>query len=354
MKNKSLIIILIITLILVTISCGEKTTEIESYNFGVILDSLRYSTIQEAIDEAVDGDTIFLTQGIFADAGDKNLNWDGNEKHLTIKLHQEADYAIIECNGKGNGFIFNCTHQNTSDVIDGITIRNCEKCDSENEIGYAGIYCEDVAVTIKNCIIKDCGWCGIYCDNADPIIENCEIFDNKDGIMADNESSPLIKLNIIRENELDGVFVSGDSYPSIINNLIVHNKRGIYCLYGRAWMVNNTIADNEVWGINYINSDSSEVINCIIWDNGKGFQTADINIVVSYSCAQDSFASVNPDTLGNIYDDPLFVFPGTNYHLPSISPCINEGDNDAVYWDVDLDDEQRINNEVVDMGVYEW
>ena len=345
MKNKSLIIILIITLILVTISCGEKTTEIESYNFGVILDSLRYSTIQEAIDEAVDGDTIFLTQGIFADAGDKNLNWDGNEKHLTITTVEEAN-AIIECTGKGSGFIFYCSNQ-PSDIIDGITIRNAGKYDN------AGIYCNWVSPTIRNCTISDCDWCGIYCYHSAPIIENNTVSCNEVGIMCDNHSNPTMKFNKIEGNKLDGIYVIDESNPSIINNLIVHNKRGIYCLYGRAWMVNNTIADNEVWGINYINSDSSEVINCIIWDNGKGFATSNINILVKYSCAQDSFPSVNPDSLGNIYEDPLFVFPGTNHHLPSISPCIDAGDNDAVYWDVDLDGEQRINNEVVDMGVYE-
>lgn len=350
MKNKSLIIILIITLILVTISCGEKTTGIESDNYGVILDSLCYSTIQEAIDEASDGDTIYLTEGIYADAGDKNLNWNGNEKHLTIKLHQEADYAIIECNGKGSGFIFDRTHQNTSDVIDSITIRNC----GNNPENYdSGIYCEDVSVTIRNCIIYDCGWCGIYCDDSAPIIENCVISENLVGIMADNGAIPLVKLNIIENNRLDGLYAKDDSYPSIINNLVVHNKRGIYCLHAQAWMVNNTIADNEVWGINYINSDSSEVINCIIWDNGKGFQTADINIVVSYSCAQDSFASVNPDTSGNIYDPPCFVLPG-NYILHQSSLCINAGDSTVVTWDFDLEGNPRIYDENVDMGAYEW
>ena len=357
MKNKYVITILGIALILVTISCGEKTTEVESDNFGVILDSVFYSTIQEAIDEAANGDTIYLTEGIYADAGDKNLNWDGNEKHLTITTVEEAN-AIIECNGKGSGFRFDRTNQNTSDIIDGIKIRNCEKYDSENKIGYAGIYCEGVAVTIKNCTITDCGWCGVYCDNADPIIENCEILNNKEGIMANNESSPLIKLNIVRGNRLDGIFVTGDSYPSIINNLIIHNKRGIYCSYGRAYMVNNTIANNSVWGINYINDTPSNMINSIIWDNGKGFATSNINVLVKYSCAQDSIPSVNPDSLGNIYEDPLFVSPGEDYHLkntsPYISPCIDAGDSTAVTWEVDLEGNNRVAGETVDMGAYEW
>lgn len=363
MKNKSLIIILIITLILVTISCGEKTTEIESDNFGVILDSVFYSTIQEAINEAANGDTIYLTEGIYADAGDKNLNWDGDEKHLTITTVEEAN-AIIECNGKGSGFRFDRTNQNTSDIIDGIKIKNCEKYDSENKIGYAGIYCEGVAVTIKNCTITDCGWCGVYCDNADPIIENCIFSENQVGIMADDHSLPSIKLSIIENNKLESIYATDESYISIINNLIVNNQRGIHCLGGAsAKIVNNTIADNNEWGIKLRNEIPADVINSIIWSNGTCFDVDYNKITVSYSCAQDSIASVNPDSLGNIYDDPLFENPGIgDFHLTWInfpdttlkSPCINAGNNDAVNWDFDLDDDPRINGETVDMGAYEW
>ncbi|MCK4339292.1 MAG: right-handed parallel beta-helix repeat-containing protein [Candidatus Cloacimonetes bacterium] len=350
MKRNYLYILIVLNLVLLIISCGKKTTEIESDNYGVILDSLFYSTIQEAINEAVNGDTIFLTEGIYADAGDKNLNWNGNEKHLTIKLHEEANYAIIECNGKGSGFIFDRTYQDTADIIDGITIRNCGR------IYDTAIYCENTAPTIKNCTISNCDWCGIYCHNAAPIIENNTISENKAGIMCDNGAIPLIRWNIIRDNRLESIYSSDEhTKPSIINNLIVNNKRGIHCLDGAStYMVNNTVADNDEYGIKVVGDTLTNVINSIVWGNGKGFEPENINITVSYSCAQDSIASVNPDSLGNIYDDPLFVFPGEDYHLLSISLCIDAGDNDAVNWDVDLDDEQRINNDVVDMGAYEW
>ena len=340
-------IIIIITIILSAISCEEDSDWIESDNFGVILDTLTYSTIQEAINEATDGDTLFLTEGIFADAGDKNLTWDGNEKHLTITIVEEAN-AIIECNGKGNGFVFNCTHQNTSDVIDGIIIR------SSGDFDDAGIYCEWTSPTIKNCTISDCGWCGIYCDNAAPILENNTIYENEVGIMCANGSIPLIRWNIIEKNKSDGIFSNNDSYPSIINNLIIQNRRdGIYCLNGSGVMVNNTIADNKNSGINYDTDTPTTIINSIIWGNGKGFEPENINITVSYSCAQDSIPSVNPYSLGNIYSKPCFVLP-ENYHLASKSPCINKGNNDVVDWDYDLDGNPRIFDEKVDMGCYEW
>ena len=347
MRKKYFITLIILIQLLLLISCGGKTTDIESDNFGVLLNDTLYSTIQEAIDEAVNGDTIYLTEGIYADAGDKNLNWDGEEKHLTIKLHEYADYAIIECNGKGSGFVFYCSNL-PLDIIDGITIRNAGKYDN------AAISCNWVSPTIRNCTISDCDWCGIYCYNSAPIIKNNTIEFNEVGIMCDYNSNPTIKCNIIEGNKLDGIYAKNDSNPSIINNLIVHNKRGIYCWQAKAWIINNTIADNEMWGINVINDTPAEIINSIIWDNGKGFQTANINVEVRYSCAQDSFASLNPDSLWNIYKDPLFIFPGIDYHLPGISPCINAGDTTVVTWDYDLDGIQRVFDEKVDMGVYEW
>ena len=348
MKNTILTIIFGIALMLTFISCEEDSDWdwISSNNSGVILNDTLYSTIQEAINQAADGDTIFLTEGIFADEGDKNLFWNGDEKHLTITLHENAN-ARIECNKDGSGFIFDQTHQNTSDVIDGIIIRNSGNFDE------AGIYCEWTSPTIKNCTISDCGWCGIYCDNAAPILENNTIYENEVGIMCDNGSIPLIRWNIIRDNKLESIYSVYDSSPSLINNLIVNNKRGIHCLYGAyVYMVNNTIADNDEFGIKVVGNTLTNVINSIIWGNGKGFEPENINITVSYSCAQDSIPSVNLDSLGNIYENPLFVF-SDDYHILTNSPCFDAGDSTAVSWDFDLDGDARILNENVDIGAYE-
>ena len=107
--KKVLIFMGICALAMGMISCEKTSTDIPSDNSGVLIGSTVYETIQGAIDAAEDGDTLRLTQGIYAGTDNTNLMWEGDEKHLTIMTDQrgaELNYAIIEGNGKGAGFYF--------------------------------------------------------------------------------------------------------------------------------------------------------------------------------------------------------------------------------------------------------
>jgi hypothetical protein len=350
MKIKFIALISLIAVSLSFISCSKDEDRVSSDNSGVMLDSLFYSTIQEAIDEAEDGDTIYLTEGIYADKGDKNLRWNGDQKHLTITLHPNAEYAIIHCNGDGSGFKFGHTHRNTSDVIDGITIQNAGGYDD------AGIYCDGASPLIKNCKISGCGYAGVFCDYAGPQIENTIITENKNGIIAYDYSSPLIQWCTIQGNSMDGVYITENASSIINNSLIVENKRGgIYCNNSSFQGINNTIANNVEWGIRIYEAKetTSNLMNSIIWGNEVGFKPETANLLIKYSCAQDSISAINPDSLGNIYEDPRFIFPD-DYHLHQGSPCINAGDNEPVTWEVDIEGNPRIMFDIVDMGAYEW
>lgn len=66
--------------------------------------------------------------------------------------------------------------------------------------------------------------------------------------------------------------------------------------------------------------------------------------------------SLGEDGGGNIDADPLFVAPDEdNYRLSPDSPCIDAGDNDAASGiETDIDGTERIVNDVVDMGAYEY
>ena len=346
MKNTILTIIFGIALILTFISCEEDSDWdwISSNNSGVILNDTLYSTIQEAINQAADGDTIFLTEGIFADEGDKNLFWNGDEKHLTITLHENAN-ARIECNKDGSGFIFDESNQNTSDIIDGITIRNC------GDIYDAGIYCNKTNPIIRNCTFYNCDWSGIYCYNSEIKIENSIFYENKSGIICDESSNSVI-LNNIFHNNFFGIYAMENSNPSIFNNLIKNNEKGIYLHNAKSTMVNNTIVNNSQRGIKIFGELNSILINSIVWENGTNFVVSENKLKASYSCSSDSIASINPDSLGNIYENPLFVF-SDDYHILTNSPCFDAGDSTAVSWDFDLDGDARILNENVDIGAYE-
>ena len=352
--KKVLIFMGICALAMGMISCEKTSTDIPSDNSGVLIGGAFYETIQGAIDAAVDGDTLRLTQGIYAGTNNTNLMWDGEEKHLTIMTdlrgHQQ-DYAIIEGNGKGAGFYFDNSLQSNADLIYGITLRNMG---SDAAYYNAAFYCENAEPTIQHCWVHDCGWCAVYCSHANPRVENSWFYDNMAGFILDGGSNPVLLLNYIEKSELDGVYAIDDSNPSLFNNLIADNERGVYIHNAKSLMVNNTIVSNTNWGVR-VNSDLlSQMINCIVWDNGIDLNVlSDSSLVASYTCSPIEYPDVNPDSLFNIYDDPQFI-SSNDYHLKSVSPCLDIGNPGVAYWNEDLDGESRIHNNEIDLGAYEW
>ena len=344
----------VVILVMGMISCDKKSNDIDSDNDGVLIGNIVYDTIQDAIDAAVDGDTLLLTQGIYAGDNNTNLMWEGDEKHLTIMTDlrgHQLDYAIIEGNGKGAGFYFGNSHQSQADVIYGITIRNMG---SEAEHFNAAFYCENAEPLIQYCYVYDCNWTGVYCYNADPHFENSQFFDNKVAFLIDYESNPVLLNNFIETSELDGVYAIGDSYPAVYNNLIMNNERGgVYLLQARALMVNNTIVNNDQWGVKIRSDELSQMVNCIVWNNVSEFDVIESGILIaSYTCAPTENPDVNPDSLNNIYSDPQFV-SAIDFQLQATSPCLDIGNTGAVGWQDDLNGNPRVLNTTVDLGAYE-
>jgi len=97
------------------------------------------------------------------------------------------------------------------------------------------------------------------------------------------------------------------------------------------------------------------VRNCIVYYNENGDFYGD---VPQYSCVPGLSGN------GNISTEPCFYDPGTGYgnnhtggdfRLKPISPCINAGINQSwMTGAVDLDNNPRIINGIVDMGAYEY
>jgi len=80
-----------------------------------------YLTIQDGINAASNGDTILIADGIYTDVGNFNITWNAASKHLVIMSVNGPVNCIIDCQGKGRGFLLNRGH-NTNDVINGLTI----------------------------------------------------------------------------------------------------------------------------------------------------------------------------------------------------------------------------------------
>ncbi|MDI6752663.1 MAG: DUF1565 domain-containing protein, partial [bacterium] len=157
-----------------------------------------YSTIQEAIDAAANGDTVLVNNGTYLE----NINFNG--KAITVQSINGTS-TIIDGNANGSVVTFS-TNEGANSVLVGFTITN-------GSATYGGgIYCYFSSPTITNCLISgnlaDYDDGGIYCYwYSSPMITNCFIGSNSasygGGIHCSGSSSPTITNCFIGSNSAD-------------------------------------------------------------------------------------------------------------------------------------------------------
>ena len=177
---------------------------------------------------------------------------------------------------------------------------------------------------------------------SEPILIENNIIENNGGPGAILPSGGIVVLE-------DSDLPSPPSYVVMRNNLLERNTNGIQLVglvEGDSVAVNNTIADSTSLGLSIETTGTSGFVstnNNIVWGNG----VADVmvnaeypdTVAVEYSDFREAGSVAG---VGNISEEPLFIDPSTdNYRLQSIaegypanSPCVNAGDPDAAYNDV--------------------
>ncbi|MBE0535983.1 MAG: hypothetical protein IH624_09970 [Phycisphaerae bacterium] len=109
-----------------------------------------YSTIQQAIDLAEDGETVLVADGVYTGTGNTNIDFKG--KAITVRSVNGPDNCIIDCqNVAGRRGFYLHSGEGADSVIKGFTVTR----------GYANghparggaILCEGAAPTIEDCIL---------------------------------------------------------------------------------------------------------------------------------------------------------------------------------------------------------
>ena len=270
-----------------------------------------YYSIQEAINNAVHGDTIEVSQDTYYE----NIVLD--TKNITLTSTDPYNPSVV-----------------AATIIDGSNAGNVVEFSSNDNSKFKGF-------TVKN---SGSANNGIHCSSSNPVISNCVIENNGNGISC-NTASPSVKNNIIRSNTSAGI-EAGTAAPSIRNNLVYNNSGSGIAIEGTAIIRNCTLTDNNK-GFNCTGSAAPTISNCIAWGNtNNSIWTAGAD--ATYSCLQSERTGE-----GNISTNPLL---DGSYNLSSGSPCINRGDPDYVLeeGETDLDGERRIMSARIDMGAYEF
>lgn len=190
-----------------------------------------YATIAEAMEAAVDGDTIELSQGNYYESVDfagKSVTLTGTDPDDPVVV------AATVINGDGLPCAVSFISGETRDtILQGVTVTNA--------LGGSGI-----------CVNNDSG----------PVIRKNLITGNSSnanggGILIDGNSSPLVKANSITENKAAygaGITVTGGSSPVIEENEFINNSvtwgrgAGIYAIRESTAEINDNIFKDHTGG----------------------------------------------------------------------------------------------------------
>lgn len=155
-----------------------------------------YPSIQEAINNAIDGDTIYVRAGVYYEniVINKSVRLIGENIHCTIiDGSKESCCDLVEIQAP------------EAEMIN-FTVRNAPPCGHPYVLGTAGIYLNTSHATIKNCIVSS----------------------NQIGIVMYGGSNRILE-SIIRNNRIAACFCSGKNLFGY--NLIVNNEFALY-FYG--------------------------------------------------------------------------------------------------------------------------
>ena len=173
------IILLNLAVLLIVAAFASATTRLVPEQYG---------TIQAAIDNSDDGDTVLVAPGTYTGDGNRDIDFKG--KSITVKSEYGPESCIIQCGGRyqagdrsnpiepeyHRGFNFH-SHEDANSVVQGFTVTQ----------GYMGtlhggaFHCIESSPIIRDCIIvgnsaRTGG--GIYAYRSDILVENCVIKEN--------------------------------------------------------------------------------------------------------------------------------------------------------------------------------
>ncbi len=237
-----------------------------------------YTKIQDAIDNASDGDTVFVFSGIYYENIVINTS--------IVLIGEMRDTTIIDGGNDDKSDTVWISAPGVS--ITHFTIQNSghEQHGPYGPNAGIDIYTDNNIVS-ENRIINNLWGVHLFTANNNIISHNIISDNDKDGIsLYDWVSYNIITNNTIFRNYDDGVGGGGffkGFHNEISRNYITFNYDGVYIARGEQYIIcNNTIEYNENHGVYILFSFEPHIVNNIISYNGCGIELGYEECIGSY------------------------------------------------------------------------
>ena len=305
-----------------------------------------FEKIQDALDVAVDEDTILISDGTYKE----NLKIKSKQISIIGNI-ANPEKVIIESNPNNYSYAtIGANHCNI--IIKGLTVQNST---------LAAIESDSSNITLENIIIRNNRKNGPIIDIEGRVVRDEGLFyyslNMKNILIADNtntKTNPVWDSSILNIHAMKGT----------LNNITLANNKSLYslnCYYSNLTIKNSIFWDQKIYfKSDYYFKELTKIFfeYSTIKNEENGFA-----FIIDFFANPGPPANLEESLIwgeGNLAVKPIFVDPDNdnimlrNYRLKKGSPGINSGLNHQDLPQIDLDGKPRIIENIVDMGAYEY